>query len=433
MAPAAAAAVGLMMVVWLRGPGQPPVEATDLLSRSAAVELPEARVISLSVGGRTFLRPAVLRDAVREHADLAHWARRFEEAEYSWREPLSARSYQKWRDALRRKRDAVSVIQRRGQTEAYRVRTDSPEGLLRSASLTVRAHDLRPTHGAFQFAGEALVEIGEASLPPSVPPPPQVQPPVATEPPTESPAGPEDTLHVLAALNGIGADVGEPVEVSEDPAQRRVVVRARGITVERQQEIADALKGLPRVVTDFASGSPTPPATDSSAAELSASDLPASVRRRLEDRLGGAIALQEVTDRVLEESGTLVARAHALETLAAKFSPETENRLSAAGRELLHTLRARHVAELKRLHQRILTDLEPILSAARAVPVIAAKPSWQSMAADLVVTARHTDRLLHRLLAGSYSQAPGEEMWGALRPQLSQLEEAIRLQEDAGR
>lgn len=433
-APAAATVLGVMLVAWLRGPTQHSAEITDLLSRSAAVALPEERMISLRVGGRTFIRPAVLRSGPMEDAHLANWAARFKEADYSWAEPLSARSYQLWRNGLRSKSDAVSVIQRRGQTEAYRVRTDSPAGLLRSASLTLSANDLRPTHGAFQFAGEALLEMGEAEPSSSAPAPPvrTVRPPTATERPTEAQATPEDTLHVLAALNRIGADVGEPVEVSEDPEQRRLVVRARGISAERRREITEALKDLPRVVKDFTPAGPEPRLTDSAEAEVSSNDLPVSVRRRLEDQLGGVIALQEITDRVLEESGTLVSRAHALGTLAAKFPPETEKGLSVNARELLHTLRGRHVAELKRLQQRVRADLEPILPGASPAPDIAAK-SWQSGAADLLLIARHTDRLLHRVLAGSYSQSLGEEMWRALRPQLLQLEGIIRLQEDAER
>ena len=53
----------------------------------------------------------------------------------------------------------------------------------------------------------------------------------------ETPAGPEVTLHVLAALNQIGADVGEPVEISEDPRHRQVVVHAAGVDVYKRQSL----------------------------------------------------------------------------------------------------------------------------------------------------------------------------------------------------
>jgi len=114
--------------------------------------------------GRTLIRPAVLiSDTTAEkELDMAEVQMVFAAAHYSWREPLSARSFQAWRSGLRNKRDSVSVIHGDGGNESYRVRTDSPAGVLRSASLTLRAENLRPTDGAFEFQGLGIVELAEA-------------------------------------------------------------------------------------------------------------------------------------------------------------------------------------------------------------------------------------------------------------------------------
>src|SRR5262249_16831425 len=150
----------------------------------------------------------------------------------------------------------------------------------------------------------------------------------------------------LAALNRLGADVGEPVVV-DDAAQGHVVVHVSGLTHERQQRIAQVLKPLPRVVVDFDSAAGGAPPIQP--AERYSSSIPAAGRTRLEEKWGGAVALQEATDRVLDASGQVLARTHAIRVLAEKFPPETEERLSPGSRELLLSLRQQHIAELQRL------------------------------------------------------------------------------------
>src|SRR5262249_49772083 len=198
----------------------------------------------------------------------------------------------------------------------------------------------------------------------------------------------EDTLHVLAALNEIGADAGEPVTVSEDPQHRHVVVSGKGLSSQRQQEIAQALQRLPRVTMDFSSGKSGPiPPTQPAASERFSTGIPESIRQQLEDRLGGAAALQEMTDLVLEDSAAMLARAHALQALADKFQPGVEAGFSAADRELLHRLRQRHLEELGRTAGRIRGELKPLLTPSRG----SLPPS------DIVSAARQVDATLNRL------------------------------------
>ena len=418
------------------------VRANQLLTKSAKLELSQRRSISLRVHGRTLVRPAVLStEASPEgNSDIARLQMVFALAHYSWREPLSARSFQAWRSRLPDKRDSVSVIRTLGEEESYRVRTETDSGVLRTASLTLRAPDLRPVAGAFDFEREGTVELAEAVASSEHASEPRALPSRSSTaaPRTETPAGPEVTLHVLAALNQIGADVGEPVDISEDPQHKHVVVHAAGVSRERQQQIVDVLKAVPRVVLEFDSGKSTLPPAKAAPMERYAASIPAPLRQQFEERLGGSNALQETTDRVLESSASAVAQAHALEILARNFAPQTEAGLIAPDREILHKLRDNHISELERLVSRIWEDLKPLLPAipnAAVAPAANGGPtvSWQAGAAPLVALTRKTDDSLNLLLASSYSQSSGEEMLRTLAAQIEQFDSAIRSERQSGR
>jgi hypothetical protein len=235
---------------------------------------------------------------------------------------------------------------------------------------------------------------------------------------------------VLAALDAIGADAGEPLEVSEDAAHRHVVVRAGGLTAERRQEIAKALAPLPRVTLDLQSGPRGTQPTPSGAPESYASSIPPNLRQRFEERLGGAVAVQETTDRTLEASSAMLARVHAIEVLAVSFPPETEAQFSAPDRQTLRNLRHGHLLALDRLVAQISESLRPLLELHRgSIPAGGGNGTgrhWQSRVPELAASARETDQILNRLLAGSYAQASGEEMLRALSAAIPHLTEEIQ-------
>jgi len=161
--------------------------------------------------------------------------------------------------------------------------------------------------------------------------------------------------------------------------------------------------------------------------------MPEALRHQLEDRLGGASGLQEITDSVLDAGSLLLARAHAIETLAGTFPPERESSLSTADRDLLRTLRQRHAAELQRLTARIRAALKPVLPASAPAASQPAPEAWQTQVRELIAAAHKLDSSLNRLLAGSYSQSQGEAMLRELDGELERLEKAIQFQRDGGR
>ena len=146
--------------------------------------------------------------------------------------------------------------------------------------------------------------------------------------------------------------------------------------------------------------------------------MPAALRIQFEDKLGGAIALQEMTDRVLEAGGSAVSVAHALDVLATRFPPHVEANLSQPDRQLLRDLRQGHVARLRGLAVQIGAELNPVLP----------KPSsgaGQSRKQDLFATVGRIDAALNRLLAGSYTQPEGEAILDLLAQQLDLLKRQI--------
>jgi hypothetical protein len=436
--PALAAAACLLaaLAFLLRRPAGTAIpDAGELLASAAQVETPAGRTISMRVRRRerVLVRPAVLVTGAPSGDDpeLARLERLFDEARYSWREPLSARSFQQWRGRLAEKRDEVSVIRYAAAEPAYRVRTETSTGRLRSAALTLRARDLRPTRGDFAFAGEPALEIGEIEAPPSATARPQEPPAPRAEPVVETPASPADALHVLAALNRIGADAGEPVAVTVEAG--RVLVRASGLAEERRQEVTETLRSLPRVRLELDAATPdrTPAMGRSGPARPSTAVMPGRLRQELEARLGGAAALQEITDRALDASGEAVARAHAVGALARLFPPPTESALAADDGQVLRALRRGHVEELQRSAGRIRAGLKPALPAAKPVPETREQP-WQAQAAGLIEAAQRVDESLNRLLAGSYSQASGEALLRDLSERLDRLDRAIAAQQRSG-
>jgi hypothetical protein len=440
--PAAAGAVALcVLVILLLLPYRPSAQATrqtnELLSRSVAAPEPEGRLISMQFHGESVIRPAVLRADSATDGDsvLAQLEVAFTSANYSWREPLSARSFQVWRGSLPNKRDTVSVLNRQGEKQGYRVRTDSSTGRLRSVSLTLRAEDLRPTNGTFAFEREGTVESTE--VPAHASQTPRSQTNAVAQYPAETLATPEDTLRVLAALNEIGADVGDPISISEDSQRRHVVVRARGLGAERRQQVAQALHGLPRVVLNFdplPSGSSLVPSRRPEEIEATSSSIPDALRRQFEERAGGAIRLQKITDAALEFSSLILARTHAMQLLAEKFPPSIEARLAGPHRALLDQLRHRHLSALASLTTRIRTTLTPLLPSSTGAQLSRTRRrdsewSWQSEVPSLVAVAAEADTFLNRLLAGSYAQPSGEEMITGLEAQVERLEQVIQSQQ----
>jgi hypothetical protein len=413
----------------------PSVKAAELLHRASAVETavetkaPKARSIRVRSGKRELTRlvapKAVPAAALQDDGGLSEL---FRNASYNWDDPLSARSFSAWRDGLASKSDAVESV---GAGQRITTTTDASD--LSSASLTLAA-DLHASAGTFQFSSRERVEITEIpDLPtasaaisqpvaPATPGAP-IEIPVSPSPVTAAPATAGDLLQVVSRLRQIGADLGEPIEVSRSGAS--VLVRGIGLDAGRQQQVRASLDGLANVAFDF-SETGVLGWNPESTRTVAASGAAPPIRAKLEQNMGGHAAFEAFSSRVLDSTDQLMARLHALRRLAAHFPPPVEAELTSQDRQQLAQIRADHAAALARLASQVHRSVQPELTALGGLQgsttgTVTPAPSWQSGADQLFELARSAERMLGSVLGGAAPPVPADEIANRLLTDLATL------------
>jgi hypothetical protein len=410
LAVAAALLVGVVVYRFWR---QPVVSAAEILRKASAAEAsPSARRrIRIKTRARTLVRARSLRGKSLTPASqdgTAELQALFASANFSWEEPLSARSFEAWHGQLSDKVDAVSVLAGR-----YEIRTTTAAGKLTEAELTVRATDWQPVHEILRFEAGESVEISEmedapadllppvsvaASRPAHEPAPDKAQVPART-----ATAG--DELRVIDALHRIGADLGEPIEVTRTKGNG-VQVAAAGLDGARKEQLRAILAGLPWVTLLFDEPQQSVPADrEDQQRQKRSSTAPVSMLQlQLQSYLGGAAGLQKFTDGILDASDGAMARAHALRNLAERFPRDEEQALSTPDRSLLLTLRREHASALKELAHQMVQLLQPVLPIPqKPQQAVARADSWQEGTREVLESTRQVDRLLNQMLAGGDS------------------------------
>lgn len=414
---AAAAAVLMSIGIFYQLHHTPAVQAAALLQRavSAAGAHPlPARRIQIRTRSRQFTRTIGGHAVVSEQpADLAALAAMFAAAHYDWRDPLSARSYAEWRNSLSEKHDEVSTT-----GDSYRIRTSTDAGELASASLTLRATDLRPVESRLEFRGAngatpdwiELTDITDASPDNGAPVETNVEAPprrVVPSTPAVSAPGPaasiSEELQVLSALHQIGADLGDPIEIIRSGG--RVLVTGIGIPPERQQQIRTALGAVPDASVTFEDAVPAPaPPEPANAAPAAAAGSPApgGLQDRLEKQLGSHAGFERLSSQLLDWNEAAMARAYALRALSQRFPAESEAALDPAERRALRAMAREHAAAFAQQSAAIGRTLAPVLtalggSAGSAAPAPAAS-TWQAASEQLFRDSRRVEVLLSVLL-----------------------------------
>ena len=350
----------------------------------------------------------------------------FQAANYDWEDPLSAKSYQAWRDQLTDKRDEVNQ-----ERDSYQIRTNTGSGELMQATLKLAMQDLRPVEGRFEFRNQEWVEIEEIPgevLSPATTIAPQSRPlnPIIGTPVAPSRlAGPAsatsaatvgDELHVLASLHAIGADLGDPIEISR--AAGDVIVNGAGISPERQQQITQALSSLPHVTLRFSGAAPIKVQPERLRTDSSLTSDIIQMQARIAEQIGGRAYFDQLASQVLDMSEPMMSRAYALRHLAERFTPELESELSAEDRQLLGRIRGEHAAALRQQAVEMERLLKPVLSGvtgAADAPADSISPqAWQPATEEMFQSARRVEKLL----AVMFGVAQGESSNGQLPSQL---------------
>jgi len=418
---AAAAVAATLALVWTYFPLRSEPSAQDVLEKAeAAPESPRGEIVFTS-GQYRFARPAVL-EAGASEARFQHVQALFVQSDYSWSNPLSARSFAAWRHHLTDKRDFVTAIHEEGGRNFYRIRTRTDSGILHSASLMLEAASYRPTKASFEFQGEDLIEVTEQTSPPPPNKPQEAQAMVQPKA-AETVATPEDELRVFAALDAIGADADEPIDVTLDAGHHSVLVTGMGMPADRRKQIETALASLPNTVVRFSSAQAVRAESESDSSGASSTDAP--FRQTLQDKAGGARQLQTLTDNALDISNALFAQSHSLLVLAQQFPPPVESALSPASANTLLSLRQRHLGAMSYALRRLRDQLRPLLTEDVMMTQSSESISWQSESEKLYESTRNLDRVLSRLLAGSYDAPAGESMLKELPDDISKVESLV--------
>jgi len=424
---AAAAAVALLIAATIQLGRTPSVQAASLLRKAvAAAGTRPAPVRTISIHMRSGAASLhTVGGATGNWLPLPpdiHLA--FQAAHYDDTDLLSARAFQAWRDSLAQKTDEVDTepAAENPHEPCYRIRTQAAEGELASATLLLRVADLEPVESRFEFRDQNWIEFAqvleprfqpdgfavapthEAPLRPVVP-----SRPAALAP--RSSASISDELQVVTLLHRIGADLGDPVEVSM--IEGKVVVSGAGVSPERQRQVHELLDGLANVEVRFSQPEadliPPPalaPATAGDTANL-------GIQTRLEKQLGGHAALERFSGQVLDGNEAAMAHAYALRSVAERFPAGSEESMSAADRAQLHQLARDHVAALDTQVRIMEGALAPVLAGlgGKTAAASGAGPAtaWQQSAEDTFRASRRLEVLLSVLLGVTPGQnAPGD-------------------------
>ncbi len=218
-----------------------------------------------------------------------------------------------------------------------------------------------------------------------------------------------------------------------------MLVTGMGLPAARRKEIEMAMAAVPHTALHFGAGprlsndstvinSPSPDShTDTPDESL-------AFRQNLQDRFGGARQLQATTDKALDSSNGLFARAHLLLLLAREFPPAVESTLTPTSATNLLGLRQRDVGAMAYALRQLKEELAPLLADSAAqenIEPIPKSANWQNGADALFINARNLDRTVSRLLSGRYTEQEGNSMLKQLPGDLSKVEILIREQSTA--
>jgi hypothetical protein len=355
----------------------------------------------------------------------------FQQAHWDWNDPLSARAFEQWRDQQVHKTDEVTAVQDpQSPSEHFtRIRTASAEGEVEAASITLNTGDYAPVSERLEFRDREWVELSEIAETSTESAGgsgvAHVEAPVrAAEPPSRpaafapgSSASISDELQVLSALSAIGADLGDPVEVSLSGG--KVVVSGEGITAKRQDEIRSSVAKLPHVEVEFTQANPAavPPQSAVVAGPVGGSTA-SPMETRLEKQLGGHAEFDRFSSQLADLDEAAMKRVYALHNLAQKFSPEDETGLSPRDSNLLRELSRKHTAALAEQiggMEKILVPTLSSLGGTAASVRSAAHANWQSATEDVLLSARRVDKLISQMLGMTAGNALPSDLLSALK------------------
>ena len=262
---------------------------------------------------------------------------RMQEANLDWQDPLSIASFIAWHAGLPEKTDDVS----RTSGGLLVVHTKVLNGPLSEVDLTLRDGDYHAIAETLRFQDENI-EMSEVdfsvlafeSVDPAIFAPPS--PPQSAAIPVRAAVSAPSINDLVRAeaearvvLHMLGADLGEPVDISSDG--KEVLVSGLVDTADRKRDLMQALQTIPYLRTNLLSAAEAAEKTDSLALK---DDNPVVVEesaplleRELHATFPDPQARTEYVNRVLETTMNATGRAWSLRRLSDRYTNDISSKL----------------------------------------------------------------------------------------------------------
>jgi hypothetical protein len=239
---------------------------------------------------------------------------------WATQKPLSVQAFAAWRDSLPRRKDIITK-----QSDSLRIQTLAFSGLLREASLTLRAGDYHPTSLVLVFENQEEVRLME-DVPAPVMDVVSAQPKLAIPAPKAAPA-PVDPLdesesNAWARLGQLHADTGWEATVVRQVDE--VEIKAKVASPEREQQLRVSFKQDPDVKFDIHVSTQSSDVDAFLAQRHLTGDSPALAHDWLEQAYPDVEARSKFSNGALDLSKAILGRAFFLDQLRqsrSKMSP----------------------------------------------------------------------------------------------------------------
>jgi anti-sigma factor RsiW len=295
----------------------------------------------------------------------------FRTAQLNWEDPLSARAFANWHRELTEKKDDVN----QPGEGLLLVKTTVAHGPIAAASLTVRSADYHAIAASFWMRDGSQVEVDElgfnvmpfdeapaglftpkpepkrvVAVAAAVAPLPPVSvaplPPVVTEAELE-----QAELRVWLSLHTVGADLGEPLEVSRNNAGDEILVHGLANSDDRKDELLASLQDIPHVASHWETVTEAVQEATGETPDISkvlVVEGKPLMEEALEKLFPEPTERAAFVDRALSSADDALAHAWALRRLEERYRPSELAKLDRASQQMLKLLLRDHVAAVRR-------------------------------------------------------------------------------------
>jgi hypothetical protein len=247
-------------------------------------------------------------------------------------------------------------------------------------------------------------------------PPEHISRIVPAVPKLDRPSPADSEVQVFRALHEIEADLGDPVEVSRI-ASGEIKVVGTGVSTTRQEQIRGALRAIPNVISEWHESSARPERRPRHAKPVSLE----SVHNPFEEMLRPTAPDWETfSNRVLDESDAILARAHALRTLEDHFPDQRRANLAPEDQNTLDQISSAHFVAFGDHVRRLDAILAPVLEASHA-----SRSEPGPAHPDVLTATQRMDRVVSIIFGGAYTTETPPQMLADLSQASADLRAAV--------